>query len=466
MDRVIVYPGAIPQDTDLLSPQRNAMIALGYLARATLGTSTVVDGLACTQTTVASMSVVVAPGSVTSLTTIDPNAYGSLAADSTDPLVKMGINTASTTLGPMSAPSTAGQSVVYLVQAAFSETDTGSLVLPYYNSSNPSSPYSGPANAGTAQNTKRAQTVTLQLKQGTAATTGSQTTPAPDSGYIGLYAITIANGQSTITSANIATLSTAPFIPYKLPSLTPGFGVIGQVRNAKMSVTTAGTSATFTADEIVVGTALGGLQTMLASYSQTVSLATTGAGGMDTGSAPTSGFVALYAIYGFAGTSILAVNATSAAAPTVYGGSNMPTGYTYSALISVWPTNGSGQFVVGYQTDRRINTPAVQVLNSSVTGTNITLSLSTAVPPSAKTVSGGLYVGCSTNSVVAISINPGNTTTWGWLGQAYLSSTTSGQATGGVFNEIPLITSQTVYYTATNVSGTPNYIVTVQGYTF
>ena len=61
MDRNIVYPGAIPLDTDLLSPNLNAMIGLGFLAQAVLGTSTVVDGLACQPTTPASMSVTITP---------------------------------------------------------------------------------------------------------------------------------------------------------------------------------------------------------------------------------------------------------------------------------------------------------------------------------------------------------------------------------------------------------------------
>ena len=223
MDRGIVYPGSLPQDTDILNIQQRTMIAAGALLQATFGTGTFVDGLACTQTTVPSMSVTVGQGWIGSLTTVEPNAYGSLAADAVTPLMKMGINLAATNLGPMSAPGTAGQSVVYLVQAAFSEADTSAVVLPYYNSSNPAVPYSGPSNTGTAQNTKRGQTVTLQLKQGTAATTGSQTTPAPDSGFTGLYAITIANGASTVVNANIATLATAPFIQWKLPNIAPGF---------------------------------------------------------------------------------------------------------------------------------------------------------------------------------------------------------------------------------------------------
>src|ERR1700761_5202146 len=92
MDRNIVYPGAIPLDTDILSLNRNTMIALGFLMRATLGTGTVADGLACSPTVPASMSVQVMPGSLTQLSVVDATPFGSLAADTADPLVKMGIN--------------------------------------------------------------------------------------------------------------------------------------------------------------------------------------------------------------------------------------------------------------------------------------------------------------------------------------------------------------------------------------
>lgn len=223
MDRNIVYPGSIPLDTDILTVQQNVMKAIGALVQTVMGTSTFADGLACTQTLVPSMSVLIAQGWLGSLQTVDPNAYGSLDADGTTPLMKMGINLAATQLGPLAAPATAGQSVVYLVQAAFSEVDGTPVVLPYYNSANPSQPYTGPNNSGTSQNTKRAQTVTLQLKQGAAATSGSQVTPAPDSGFVGLHAITIANGQTTITAPDISVLPAAPFVQYKIPSLTPGF---------------------------------------------------------------------------------------------------------------------------------------------------------------------------------------------------------------------------------------------------
>ena len=83
MDRQIVYPGAIPLETDLLNTNKNAMIGLSKLAAAILGTSTFLNGLACTPTGPASLQVYVAPGEIYSLQNIDGTAYSSIAADTT-----------------------------------------------------------------------------------------------------------------------------------------------------------------------------------------------------------------------------------------------------------------------------------------------------------------------------------------------------------------------------------------------
>ena len=223
MDRNIVYPGSIPLDTDLLSVNRNTMIGLGFLAQAVLGTNTVADGLVCQPTSPASMSVVVGAGSITQIGPIDVLAYGSIPADSTDQIVKMGINSSPVTFS-VTAPQSVGQSINYLIEATFQEADSNPVVLPYYNASNPAQSFSGPGNAGTAQNTVRTQQVQLQLKPGVPANTGNQVTPVADSGWIGLYKITVSYGQTQVTAAGIATLPTAPFLTWKLPSLRPGFG--------------------------------------------------------------------------------------------------------------------------------------------------------------------------------------------------------------------------------------------------
>lgn len=210
MDRNMVYPGAIPLDTDVLTVERSILVAIGALAQATLGVTTCFNGFACTQQAAPNLSVLVSPGSALSLQVVDANPFGSLAANAA-PLVKMGVLLTSTTLNTP-APITSGQSINYLVEASYQETDTTSVVLPYYNSANPAVPFSGPANSGTPQNTQRLETVSVQIKAGTPATTGTQTTPAADGGYTGLYVVTVAFGATTVLNANITQLTTAPLI--------------------------------------------------------------------------------------------------------------------------------------------------------------------------------------------------------------------------------------------------------------
>ncbi|EZJ84742.1 hypothetical protein AC00_2642 [Escherichia coli 1-250-04_S3_C1] len=122
-----------------------------------------------------------------------------------------------------------------------------------------------------------------------------------------------------------------------------GVSVVGTSRNARMNIASASATATFNADELIVETALGGAQYRLANLNLSVNIATTGAGGMDTGTVPANGFVGLYVIYNptTSTAALLAVNASSAVVPEVYGGANMPSGYTASALVGVLPTSSS-----------------------------------------------------------------------------------------------------------------------------
>lgn len=211
MDRLMVYPGAIPLDTDILSVERNVMTALGWLTQAALGTATGVVGLACNPTVPASMTVNIGPGALWAQEVIDQSNFGSLPAD-TSALMKMGIlPEAGGTNFTLTAPTTSGQSINYLIEAAFAEADTNPIVLPYVNPANPSQPFTGPNNAGTPQNTVRAQHVALQLKAGVAANTGTQTTPSVDAGYVGLYVITVNFGQTVINAVNITLYANAPF---------------------------------------------------------------------------------------------------------------------------------------------------------------------------------------------------------------------------------------------------------------
>ena len=223
MDRQIVWPGAIPLETDLLNTNRNMMVGLAQLAQAILGSSTLADGLACSQTAAPSMGVTIGQGSLYSLQPLDATPFSSLAADTSDLILKQGVLLASAglQLGPLTAPTSPGTSLIYLVEAAVSEVDANPVLLPFYNSANPAVPFSGPANSGATSFTTRKCGVTLQLKAGVASPTGTQIQPSADAGFIPLYAITLAYGQTTIVNANISVASGAPFISTKLTGLAP-----------------------------------------------------------------------------------------------------------------------------------------------------------------------------------------------------------------------------------------------------
>jgi hypothetical protein len=240
--------------------------------------------------------------------------------------------------------------------------------------------------------------------------------------------------------------------------------VVGSARNLTMSVAAASASATLTADELIVETALGGQTYRLASFNKTINLATTGAGGMDTGTAPTSGFVAIYAIWNPT-TQTAALLGTNAATlqPNVYGGANMPAGYTASALVSVWPTNPSKLLKPGFQRDRTVNFPSVGVLSTNtVVGTYTALSMSTAVPANA--------VGCiglfSTSSTAGSALN--GSIAGDSNGSAQQSVSSSGAISTGLSTtcnfQAQILTAQTLFYIFSSSAGTPTFFLSISAY--
>jgi hypothetical protein len=212
MDRQTEYAGQILPETVLLQIAKDSMIGLAKLSSAMFGTSNIANGFAVTPTGPASLQVVVAPGEIYSLTSIDATAYSSLPADTTHSIMKQGILLDGLTL-TCAAPSTTGQSINYLIEVTYQDVDSTPVLLPYYNSANPALPFNGMGNNGLTQNTSRKGVAVIQVKPGASATTGSQVTPAPDAGFSGLYVVTVAYGQTTITSASISVYASAPLLP-------------------------------------------------------------------------------------------------------------------------------------------------------------------------------------------------------------------------------------------------------------
>jgi hypothetical protein len=245
-------------------------------------------------------------------------------------------------------------------------------------------------------------------------------------------------------------------------------GLVGSARNLVISVTTASLIATLTADEIISKTALG-FTYKLISFNQTINLATTGAGGMDTGAAPESGYVANYAIFNPTtnAAALLATNATTTVAPSIYGGANMPAGFTASALVSVWPTNSSREFVVGTQIDRSVSIFTAVALNTSTNAVTPTpLEVASILPPNARTVTGNLSITCpSSSSGIASSADVvGNASSVGALGITFDVGPIGG-STGAIYSDVPVTTRQTIFYIFES-SSTASITINIVRYSF
>lgn len=212
MDRATVYTQEQARSVDFLFAQRATMIGLGKLAQAAFGSNTVVRGLAVTPNSPAALNVLVGIGEIYTMAQVDATPWGALPADTTDTIVKQGLNMAAQTISTP-APSTSGYSINYLIEAQYQDQDNVPVVLPYYNSANPQQPLNGQGGGGAAQATERQGVCVIQAKAGIAAATGTQTTPSVDSGWTALAVVTVANGQSTVTSGNIS-------VPAAVPQLT------------------------------------------------------------------------------------------------------------------------------------------------------------------------------------------------------------------------------------------------------
>jgi hypothetical protein len=242
-------------------------------------------------------------------------------------------------------------------------------------------------------------------------------------------------------------------------------GVVGSVRNLKASLTTAGTSIAYTADEIVVESALGGLRYCLANFSQTLNGATTGLGGLDTGSLAANSFYAIYAAITSAGAQGIFAQLEPTAgsgATSVYGGTHLPAGVIANTLIGVWQTNGSAQFVTGQQKDRRFGGIGVQVINSSSLAASYTsLNIAAAVPKCA--------VMC--DAAVLLSSSTATTISYGFGADANGSgaASSSGGSVLQLGNTIPniLIASpQTIFYKSAQTAGTTSFVVSIGNWAF
>lgn len=214
MDRTLVFADELLLNPDLLKLNRNVMVGLAKLSAGILGTNTHINGLDCTPTSPASMQVTVGAGEIYQLMDVDDSTYGTLPADTTHQILKQGIVLDSQNFS-CPAPITIGFSINYLIQVKLTEQDTDSASRAFYNTGQPN----GVPPNFTTVNQRRQDLCDVQIKTGIASATGTQVTPSPDTGYVGAWVITVAYGQTTITSSSISKYPSAPFIPATIDEL-------------------------------------------------------------------------------------------------------------------------------------------------------------------------------------------------------------------------------------------------------
>src|SRR5258708_30244460 len=130
------------------------MVALAKLSAAVLGQGPIVNGFTCTPTAPASLNVLLTAGEIYQIENLEAILWSWLPANTANSILKQGIQLGNVKFG-ITPPGVAGQSQVFLIEVQYQDLDTGSIVLPYFNSAVPSVPFMGPGNSGIAQNTAR-----------------------------------------------------------------------------------------------------------------------------------------------------------------------------------------------------------------------------------------------------------------------------------------------------------------------
>lgn len=245
-------------------------------------------------------------------------------------------------------------------------------------------------------------------------------------------------------------------------------GVVGSVRNLRATQTAAAATLTITADEIVVQSALGSSRYCIPGFNRTLDVSKGGAGGMDVGAAPASGWVAYYALANplTGANHVVGMNATAAVAPEVYTGPNMPAGYTHSALIGIWPTTSGGLLAAARQVDREMY--FFQSIYSGP-GTNsvfTALSIAGAVPKNAVRWKGNTAMAASQAGGIstAVCATPLGQGTPGYVAQqSYAGASVT---VGGTYPDCLISTPQTTYFATSNSVGTGTFTINSYGFTF
>ncbi|WP_240775325.1 hypothetical protein [Neokomagataea tanensis] len=204
MDRVIVYPGSVPVDTDILRIGRYTKSALGNISDLVFGPNVkAAIGLSCTPSP-DGLFVVMGPGAINAPGPLDGTNFGGVGGGLPADLSPVSVQYINQSNVAVPVPTTGAAFTVY---ALCSEQDVDAVTLPFYNINNPSQTQAGPANSGAMLPTRRSAVMTFSV-----ATTAPS---APSGGIIvPLYTLNIPSGVQNLRGLSAVPLDVFwPTIP-------------------------------------------------------------------------------------------------------------------------------------------------------------------------------------------------------------------------------------------------------------
>ena len=246
--------------------------------------------------------------------------------------------------------------------------------------------------------------------------------------------------------------------------------VLGAMRNLRCTNLAAapGTSLTYTADAVVVGTAVGGQLSTISNLNATLNGATSGViNGLDTGilAANTS-----YAVYAALNPTTGAKGLTATLEPTTgptttYTGAHPVAGYTETVLVGLWMTNSSAQFVQGFQRDRHFTAASLasNTFTTALSNTSVTLG----VPYGAWRVEMGVAQTTATGATNYLCSVGASAPVNGGLTTLNASVIATGLQQYNQNGYVDLLTPRTCFCTWTVLGGSsPQLVFAIAGYWF
>jgi hypothetical protein len=291
------------------------------------------------------------------------------------------------------------------------------------------------------------------------------TDPAGSLSDVKTYLQTEHNADGTHDSSIVAELAGAQTVT-GAKTFNPGSSNIPIRDKSRGLIVKSVTAATadIDADEVMLQNATG-FHAKATSVNLTVNIGASGANGLDTGAEATSTWYYIWVIMKSDGTTAGLLSTNSA-----IGSISFPSGYTFGALVGAVYNDSGDDFDAFYQRDNRVWIAEQKVLsdvNGLTSWTAENTNTPIAVPPIAKTVSGNMGGSDSATASRGIAIS-GDANGLGMQVHKNDGTAASGAFQGydeaAGFNDIPLITAQTIYYIMEDTTAS-NFSLGISGYT-